>query len=223
MSIAAVIFDMDGLMLDTERIALRVWRQAAHDLGFALDEPIARRMVGRNTAANRALLIDHFGQGFPFDELATLAASRYRAELDAGGVPRKPGLLELLEFLSSRRVPLAVATSTATALAMRKLDQAAVRRFFPVVIGGDDVTRGKPAPDVFLLAAARLGQDPRRCAVLEDSGPGIEAAHAAGMVPILVPDGRAPEEASRRFAAFVVESLAAAQPLLERLLAIEPG
>jgi HAD superfamily hydrolase (TIGR01509 family) len=139
--------------------------------------------------------------------------------LEAEGVPRKPGLVELLELLRARDVPRAVATSTAGRLARHKLEQAGVGGYFEVIVGGDEVAHGKPAPDIFLAAADRLRQQPTRCAVLEDSGPGIRAAYDAGMVPILIPDGRPPAEETRRLAAFVVESLAAVTPILDGLMA----
>jgi HAD superfamily hydrolase (TIGR01509 family) len=215
---SAVIFDMDGLMLDTERISLRVWQQAAGELGYVLDARVAEAMIGRSAPANRVLLEAHFGPSFSYDALADLARARYLSVLAAEGVPRKPGLVELLEFLEARGVPRAVATSTARDLARHKLDRAGVGRYFDVVVGGDEVVDGKPAPDIFLLAADRLGQEPARCVVLEDSGPGIRAARSAGMVPILIPDGREPAADTRALSAFVVDSLRTAQPLLERLL-----
>lgn len=217
---AAVIFDMDGLMLDTERIALVVWRQAAADLGFTLDDEVAERMVGRTSATNRLMLQMHFGDGFSYDELASIADARYRETLERDGVPRKAGLIELLDTLKARGIPLAVATSTAHELARRKLDQAGIAGYFDVVVGGDDVVHGKPAPDIFLRAAERLGRLPGECVALEDSGPGIHAASAAGMVTILIPDGgRIPPPETRQLAAFVVASLFAAQPILETLMA----
>jgi len=223
-SVTAVIFDMDGLMLDTERIALAVWRQAASDLGLTLDDEVAERMVGRTSATNRLMLQMTFGETFSYDELAELADSRYRETLDRDGVPRKDGLIELLDFLQSRDIPRAVATSTARDLARHKLVQAGVGGYFDVVVGGNEVAHGKPAPDIFLRAAERLGKLPAECVVLEDSGPGIHAAAAAGMVTILVPDGgRVPLPETRARAAFVVDSLFAAQPIIERLTSRTSG
>ena len=218
MTVSAVILDMDGLMLDTERIALTVWRQAAADLGFTLDDEVAERMVGRTSATNRLMLQMHFGDAFSYDELLTLADSRYRETLDRDGVPRKDGLIELLDFLESRRIPRAVATSTARDLARHKLGQAGVAHYFDVIVGGNEVAHGKPAPDIFLRAAECLGKLPAECVVLEDSGPGIYGASSAGMLTILIPDGgRVPLPETRARAAFVVDSLAQAQPIIERL------
>ena len=214
----AIILDMDGLMLDTEPISLRIWKAAAVELGYVLTEDVCDAMIGRTAAANVTSLIEHFGADFPAAEIARSAGVRYRAHLEAHGVPRKAGLEELLSFLDRRGLARAVATSTDTALARRKLEQAGVLGYFEIVVGGDQVERGKPEPDIFLRAAACLGCDPADCVVLEDSGPGIHAAAAAGMRPILVPDGRAPSESARRTAYATVESLAAARELIEALL-----
>jgi HAD superfamily hydrolase (TIGR01509 family) len=214
----AVIFDMDGLMLDTEPISLGAWQAAAADLGYGLDLSTYDRMIGLGHAAALDLLRREFGDACPIDELAAAARQKYEVALDAGGVPHKPGLEALLRFLDDRRLPRAVATSTETALATRKLRQAGVLDYFEVVVGGEQVSRGKPEPDIYLLAAERLGSHPGDCLVLEDSGPGLRAAIAAGMRVILVPDRTAPEADTRALAYAVADSLAAARPVIERLL-----
>jgi HAD superfamily hydrolase (TIGR01509 family) len=214
----AIILDMDGLMLDTEPISLRIWKEAAVDLGYVLSDELCVGMVGRTTAANMTRLRQHFGAEFPAAELERSAGARYRAHLEAHGVPRKPGLEDFLSFLDERGLARAVATSTATDLARRKLDQAGVLGYFEVIVGGDQVSRGKPEPDIFLMAATRLGYAPADCVVLEDSGPGIQAAAAAGMRPILIPDGRTPAAAASRAAHATVESLSAARQIIESFL-----
>jgi HAD superfamily hydrolase (TIGR01509 family) len=181
----AVILDMDGLLLDTEPISLRVWRQAALECGYELDDDTCDRMIGLGQSANREMLLGRFGD---------------------------------IQFLNERDIPRAVATSTATALAERKLRQAGVLTHFDIVVGGDLVSRGKPDPDIFLMAASRLRHRPQDCAVLEDSAPGIRAAAAAGMRSILIPDGREPSDDMRSAAHTVVESLAAAQIVIERMM-----
>lgn len=215
-----VLLDMDGLMLDTEPISLSAWRAAAAELGYVLDDGICEAMVGRPATANVVQLRDHFGDDFPGDALLVAANERYRRLLEAGGVPHKAGLEDFLRFLDARSIPRAVATSTATSLAREKLTRAGVLGFFDVVVGGDLVARGKPAPDIFLAAAARLGAAPADCVVLEDSGPGVLAAAAAGMRPILIPDGRGPGPEVRSAAAAVVESLHDAARLIDRWLGI---
>jgi HAD superfamily hydrolase (TIGR01509 family) len=213
----AVILDMDGLLLDTEPISLAAWRQAAEQLGYRLTEEVSDRMIGVSQAGNRAMLLEHFGEGLPVDALRDLAETEYRRVLDEGGVPHKPGLVTFLRFLDERQLPRAVATSTATGLAVHKLRQAGILHHFDIVVGGDQVSRGKPAPDIFLKAAEGLGHDPEHCVVLEDSAPGIQAAAAAGMRPILIPDAREPLPATRQASYAVVESLAAAAVVIDRL------
>ena len=213
-----VILDMDGLMLDTEPISLRVWREAAMDLGYELSDAICDAMIGRTSAANCEQLRTHFGPDFPAEELARTAGVRYRAHLERHGVPHKPGLVDFLSFLDRRALPRAVATSTATELARRKLAQAGVLGYLEVVVGGDRVERGKPDPAIFLAAARAIGVAPAQCVALEDSGPGVTGAAAAGMRPILIPDGRLPDAQVRASAYAVAESLTAAKALIEALI-----
>lgn len=214
----SVILDMDGLMLDTEPVALRAFQQASIDVGCEFGEELFERLLGLNARAATEVLLAHYGESFPLDDYRGLVARHYAAFLRAEGVPCKPGLFEFLEFLEARGVPRAVATSTASADARDLLDRAGVSRYFAVVVGGDQIERGKPAPDIFLAAAARLGCAAEKSVVLEDSGPGIRAARAAGMTAILVPDGRDPRPEIRAMAHVVVDSLSSARPVVERLL-----
>jgi HAD superfamily hydrolase (TIGR01509 family) len=214
----ALILDMDGLMLDTEPVSLRAWRNAASAFGLTLENEVYGQMIGLNLDTSKELLERLFGPSCPVDELAQAAYVRYREDLAANGVPIKAGLFEFLQFLEEHRIPRAVATSTATDLARHKLGCAGVLSHFDVVVGGDQVARGKPAPDIFLLAAERLGFRPADCAVLEDSDPGIRAANAAGMRSILIPDDGEPRQETREAAFAVVPSLGAARVVIERLL-----
>lgn len=214
----ALILDMDGLMLDTEPIALRAVKQASQELGFDFPDDVFERMIGLSAQSGRAVLRHHFGDTFPAETLGTLAATRYQEYLDVGGVPHKPGLEDFLQFIDARRIPRAIATSTATDVAMRLLRQAGVAHHFEIVVGGDQVSRGKPEPDIFLVAAERLRHRPVDCVVLEDSGPGVQAAAAAGMKAILIPDRRAPSLDIRSSAHAVAESLSGAKRIVEGLL-----
>jgi HAD superfamily hydrolase (TIGR01509 family) len=213
-----VIFDMDGLMLDTEPISLLAWQAASAELGYDLDAATYDRMIGLGHAAALDVLRRHFGHACPVDALEAAAQVKYRAALDTDGVPLKPGLSALLRFLDDREVPKAVATSTETTLATDKLRRAGVLEHFEVVIGGDQVSRGKPAPDIFLLAARHLGLRADRCLVLEDSAPGARAAAAAGMRVVIVPDRVAPPPDTRDLAYAVADSLIEARAVIERWL-----
>jgi HAD superfamily hydrolase (TIGR01509 family) len=188
----AVIFDMDGLMLDTERLAPRAWSAAAEAMNVEFDPALIPGMVGRNFRDCRMHLSRHYGDDFPTDELLQAWHVAYEAIIAREGIGLKPGLLTLLDWLDLHRIPRAVATSTRRDRAQSKLAQTALLARFDALVGGDEVERGKPQPDIFLLAAGRLRIAPEVCIVLEDSEPGVRAALAAGMMPIMVPDQQAP-------------------------------
>ena len=184
----AVIFDMDGLMLDTERLAPRAWVDAADALGVEFDLALTQPMVGRNFRDCASIIADHYGAGFPTAELMKAWHVAYDAIVAREGIALKAGLLELLDWLEAEDIPKAVATSTRRDRAQAKLAQTLLLPRFTALVGGDEVVLGKPAPEIFLTAAHRLGQPPAGCIVLEDSEPGVRAALAAGMIPIMVPD-----------------------------------
>lgn len=213
----AVLFDMDGLMLDSERAMLETWREAAIAENLAADDAVWLAMVGMHDRASLAHLSGHFGS----DAATRLRDASYRLydARVAAGLPRKRGLLELLDLLEAHGVPKAVATSTQRPRALAKLAASGLIERFAVVVAGSDVEHPKPAPDIYLLAARKLGVDIRRCVVLEDSEPGVRAALAAGATPIQVPDLVAPGEELRAFGHRIVASLEQARGLLERALA----
>jgi HAD superfamily hydrolase (TIGR01509 family) len=184
----AVIFDMDGLMLDTEPLAARAWTEAARTVGVDFDDAVTLRLVGRTFTDCRTLIAEHHGAAYPVDALMRAWHDAYDAIIERDGLVLKPGLIELLDWLEAERVPKAVATSTRRARACAKLQKTALLPRFAALVGGDEVAQGKPAPDIFLAAATRLGQRPADCLVLEDSAPGYEAARRAGMAAIVVPD-----------------------------------
>jgi len=193
---AAVIFDMDGLMLDTEPLAARAWTLAAAEVGVAFHAAVTSRLVGRNFADCRALLLAHHGDGYPVDQLMRTWHVAYDAIVEDEGIALKPGLIELLAWLEAERIDKAVATSTRRSRAQAKLTQTALADHFAVLVGGDEIAHGKPAPDTFALAAERLAVEASACIVLEDSEPGVLGALAAGMTPIVVPDRTAPSIAN---------------------------
>jgi beta-phosphoglucomutase-like phosphatase (HAD superfamily) len=188
----AVVFDMDGLILDTEPLALRAWAECAAALGVAFDEALGLRMVGRNFADCGELLRDTYAAPYPVDAVLERWHATYDAIVARDGVALKAGVGEILDWLDEARLPRAVATSTRRERARAKLAHAAVLERFDTVVGGDDVARGKPAPDIYLEAARRLGVAPGHCLVLEDSEPGVRAGLAAGMAVVMVPDLVAP-------------------------------
>jgi len=215
----AVIFDMDGLMLDTERLRKDLYERVAAEHGMTLPEGVYLQTIGRTVQDARLIFAEHMGADFPYEALRLKRRDMEYAHIDQHGAPTKPGLTSLLDWLETRATPRAVATSSGRAAADRLLQSAGVRARFEIIIGGDDVANGKPAPDLFLLAAERLGVAPSDCVVLEDSGPGIRAAHRAGMTPILVPDLQPPTDEVRALAYRVCNSLHEAQTILKALFA----
>ncbi len=183
-----VIFDMDGLMLDTESIAKTAWERAFALTGHTLTSDMFGGMIGRNKRDCAELLRQWFGADFDFGTTYRQCGMIYEELIAAQGLPLKPGVMELLRELAARGVPLAVATSTRQPKARQRLEQAGLLGFFAVVVAGDEVVNGKPAPDIYLEAARRLGIDPALSFALEDSHAGVRAAHAAGLKVIMVPD-----------------------------------
>jgi HAD superfamily hydrolase (TIGR01509 family) len=184
----AVIFDMDGLMLDTEPLAARAWHDAAAAVGATFDHDLTLRLTGRNFVDCSALIRTHYPTDYPVDALLGGWHAAYDAIVARAGLARKPGVLELIAWLEARGIPLAVATSTRRARAEIKLAMTALLPHFRALVGGDEVARGKPHPDIYLEAARRIAVPPAHCLVLEDSEPGVRGALAAGMTPIMIPD-----------------------------------
>jgi beta-phosphoglucomutase-like phosphatase (HAD superfamily) len=216
MHIRAVILDMDGLMLDTEAIAREVWSCAAADCGFEMSEEVFLSLVGRTRMDSDSILQEHFGVDFSMDEFGRACRERWNLAVAQRGIPVKRGLPELLDFLETAGIPSGVATSTARADAERSLEIAGLAGRVPCLATGDEVLNGKPAPDIFLLAAERLGVLPESCLVLEDSRNGIRGAHASGAVPVMVPDLIEPGPEIERLAFRIFPSLVEVREWLER-------
>jgi len=195
-------------MLDTEVHAAQAWVDAALRLGMDFDRDVTLRLVGRNSPDCMALIRAHHGPAYPVEALLAAWHRAYEAIIEREGIAVKPGLIELLAWLDAEGIPKAVATSTRRARAQAKLVRTQLADRFAAIVGGDEIARGKPAPDIYLEAAARLGIPAGECVALEDSEPGIHAALAAGMMPIMVPDIGVPSPALLARAPLVFASLA---------------
>jgi beta-phosphoglucomutase-like phosphatase (HAD superfamily) len=185
--IGAIILDLDGLMLDTEVLARAAWQQASAELGFELTDGQYLQLVGRRDDDCERELVRWFGPGFPLESFRTRCRSAWDT-LSAHGIAIKPGLMELLDWIEEHRLPAAVATSSYAGSVSRKLGKSLIGGRIQCIVTGDQVPVAKPAPDIFIEAARRLAVDRAHCIVLEDSDPGIAAAHAAAMRAVMVPD-----------------------------------
>lgn len=206
--VSAVVFDMDGLLLDTERVACDAWCAAAAEFGYDLTEELYGRVIGRVIEDTQKIFAEALDPNFPFAEIRARRIALAQAIFEKEGIRIKRGALELLQELRSHGIPCAVATSTRRTEALTKLSKAGVNRFFAAIAAGDEVKRGKPAPDLFLLAAQRLQVKPSSCVVLEDAEAGVLGALAAGMRAFIIPDLVDPCAEVRQLATGIFPSLA---------------
>lgn len=213
--IRGVIFDMDGLMFDTERVWDAQWAPCCAQLG--LPAP-GQDFMNSGRGLTGEQMARHIAEVYPgIDPQALIGAARARVEAAlAQEVPVKPGLRELLAWLAGQKLPCAVASSSPRSMVEQNLRVAGVAPYFAAVVCGADAQRSKPDPEIFLLAAKRLGVEPAGCLVLEDSYNGVRAGHAAGMVTVMVPDLLPPTEEMARLYTACCTDLHQVKALLER-------
>jgi HAD superfamily hydrolase (TIGR01509 family) len=191
----AALFDLDGLMLDTERPFLYLWLEEAKRFGWEMSEELVFKTIGIDEPSTKALFKNAFGPAFPYAEIRASCVKITLERAEKEGIPQRPGLAALLDQLDTKKIPKAVATSTQRDRAVWKLECGNIAGRFEKIICGDDVKHGKPAPDIFLLAAKQLGQDPRRCVGFEDSPAGLLSLHSGGIRSVFVKDLIEPEKA----------------------------
>lgn len=184
----AVIFDVDGTLLDTERIYMQAWKEAAAELGYEITDELLRKTRAINVKDAARIFETEIGNGFSYDKTRTVRVRIAEEIIKRESPILKPGVAELLTFLRENGIRLAVASSTHLKGTKEHLSESGILEPFEVVVGGDMVAKGKPNPDIFLKAAELLGLVPEECIVVEDSPAGIRAANGAGMKAVLVPD-----------------------------------
>ncbi len=193
----AVIFDMDGVIFDSERLVLECWEKTSGEYGLANMREVFLSCIGTNSARTKEIVLDHYGASFPYEEFCAKSSVLFHGIVDRGGLPVKTGVRELLDCLRENNIPLALASSTRLAVVTQELKQAGLYGYFRVVMGGDQLKHSKPAPDIYLMTCEKLGVRPGSCYAIEDSYNGIRAAHSAGIRPIMVPDMLPPTEEMR--------------------------
>ena len=213
--VQAVIFDMDGVIFDSERLVIECWEviAAKHNIPDIVE--ICMRVQGNNREETGKRFREKYGRDFPYEAYKKEVAALFRDRYGEGRLPLKPGVVKILEELKRNNIPLALASSTRSDIVKLEMEEANLLSYFDVVLGGDMVPRSKPEPDIFLAAAAALQAEPKCCYVLEDSHNGIRAAYRAGMHPVMVPDMQQPTEEIRGIAEAVVKSLLAALEYLQ--------
>jgi HAD superfamily hydrolase (TIGR01509 family) len=210
----AAIFDMDGLLIDSERIALSTFEQVCQLFDLEPLQGIYQRCIGSNTRRTREILMEGYGPNFPYEKFYAAWAERYIDQAVDQPVPVLDGVVELLERLKMADRPIAVATSTRYETALQKLQNAQLLAYFDTVIGGDQVEQSKPQPHIYLRAAEAVAVEPVHCIAFEDSDNGVRAAVAAGMTVVQVPGLVTPSEEVRALGHHIVESLTQVGDLL---------
>lgn len=185
--VEAVLFDMDGLLIDTEAVYIDALQDAARDLQIEMSLDFCHSMIGISGRECDVMIQNFYGAEFRIDRFRERFSGHARRRLDSH-LPVKPGVVEILDFLAGRGLRLAVATGSGRLTAERHLGKAGLIERFAAIATRDDVENAKPAPDVYLEAARRLGVAPERCIAFEDSNVGLTAAHAAGTMAFMVPD-----------------------------------
>ncbi len=206
----AVIFDMDGVIFDSEKAVMDCWIELSVKYGFADVTKPYLACTGTNAAKTKEIMLDAYGADFPYDKYAKEASDMYHERYDGGRLPMKSGVLGILKALKNSGKKIALASSTRKETVVNQLRDAGILEYFDEVVTGDMVTRSKPEPDIFLLACKKVGTSPSKAYAIEDSYNGIRAAYKGGLRPIMVPDLLPADEEMRDLAETVQTDLLSA-------------
>lgn len=207
MKYKAVVFDMDGVIFDSEQLVLKGWQELAAEKGIPDIEKPYYQGIGSNAQAVRENFLRFYGSAFPYDEYKAEMSRRFHERYDNGRLPLKPGVRELLGYLKEQGYAIGLASSTRSAVVTAEIRDAGLLPFFQHLTCGDMVTRSKPEPDIFLKACENLGVCPENTICIEDSYNGIRAASRAGMTPVMVPDMVPANEEMEQLAAHIFKDL----------------
>lgn len=210
----AVVFDMDGVLFDTERLCMDMWAKVADARGLSGMIQVGYDSIGRNENDTRALALAAFGADFDFEDFRAEVARLCHNYMQQQGIPVKKGVQELLDFLQEQGYRIALASSSSRQSVLRNLERAGLTAYFEEIISGDMVEHSKPRPDIYLLACEKLGVEPKAAYAIEDSPNGIRAAHGAGMKPIMVPDLIEADEEMKILSQVILDDLSAVRDYL---------
>lgn len=203
----AVVFDMDGVIFDSEQAVMQCWLELADKYGIKDIEKPYLACIGTNAAKSRQIMQEAYGDAFPYDEYAKEVSRIYHDKYDGGRLPMKNGVFEILYFLKNKGKKIALASSTRKQTVVNQLRDANIIEYFDEIISGDMVAKSKPEPDIFLLACERLGVDPRMAYAVEDSYNGIRAAYSGGLRGIMIPDLLPADKEMQEKSEAIIESL----------------
>lgn len=207
MQYQAIVFDMDGVIFDTERLVIEFWKEVAKKHNIPNVEHTCIQCLGTNRVRTREIFLENYGADFPFDPYCAEVTELFNTHYKGVPLPTKPGVRELLSYLQEQDIKVGLASSTAQHLVRDEIGTAGLLPYFQTLVCGDMVEHSKPAPDIFLKACEILNADPTKSIAIEDSFNGIRSAHCAGMTPIMVPDQVQPTDEIRTLAFHVMPSL----------------
>ena len=214
--VLGVLFDMDGLVLDSETLYTRFWREAARALGYPMtaEQSLGMRSLGKKLG--QPYLESLFGPGIDYTELRNKRIELMNAHVEKYGIAPKPGIYQLMDYLEEAGIPAAITSSSPMDSIRRHLKDVDLLHRFRALCSGHDIPNGKPAPDIYLLGAKTLGLDPKNCLALEDSPTGIRSAYAAGRLSVMVPDLDQPGEDTKALLFAEADSLADVIELIKK-------
>ena len=204
----AVVFDMDGVLFDTERVCMESWIAVADLDGLPDMEQIFPQCIGRNANDSKKIVLEAYGQDFDYDRFRKKASDFFWDSIEKNGLPMMAGVREILDWLKEEKWIVGLASSTKRSSVMHHLGQSGIKDYFQAVVTGDMVEHSKPLPDIYLLACRALGIEPCEAYAVEDSPNGIRSAYAAGMCPLMVPDMLQPDEEMRHLSHRIFKDLA---------------
>lgn len=213
----AVIFDMDGVIFDSEALVLKTWKQVAGKYGIPDIEETCRECLGTNHEATKNIFKKHYGEDFPYDTYKKEMAELFHQQAAGGNLEKKPGIHELLEYLRSLKIKTGLASSTREEIVKKELSEGGLLSYFDEIVCGDMVKRSKPAPDIYLETCRRLLVKPEHCYGIEDSYNGIRALKSAGMHPLMVPDLAEPTKEMEMLSECILPSLYEVKEYLKKI------
>lgn len=203
----AVVFDMDGVLFDTERLCQRCWCEVAGRRNYPDMEKVFCQCIGRSSTDSYHILMDYYGKTFPYDDFRKDADALFWQFIEEKGAPMLPYVSELLDFLKEKEIPVALASSSSKPTVERLLNRAQIRSCFDLLVTGDMVTHSKPDPTIYLMACEKLGVLPKDTYAVEDSYNGIRSAYRAGMKPLMVPDMIQPDAEMKELSHAIFKNL----------------